>query len=84
MGGTVRGIASTIIPAAVRMGNKALGQASAPAPQAAKPVGQVGRADEEQGARMRGARRRGRQLLSDARLNPAANETLGANNGMGS
>lgn len=36
------------------------------------------RMDEEQGARMRGARRRGRQLLSDARLNPEAGvETLG-------
>lgn len=37
------------------------------------------RMDEEQGARMRGARRRGRQLLSDARLNPEAGvETLGS------
>lgn len=37
------------------------------------------RMDEEQGAKMRGARRRGRQLLSDARLNPEAGvQTLGS------
>jgi hypothetical protein len=42
------------------------------------------RMDEEQGARMRGARRRGRQLLSDARLNPEAGiETLGGGNNLG-
>ena len=37
------------------------------------------RSDEELGARMRGARRRGRQLLSDARLNAETGvETLGS------
>jgi hypothetical protein len=42
------------------------------------------RMDEEQGARIRGARRRGRQLLSDARLNPEAGiETLGGGNNLG-
>ena len=42
------------------------------------------RMDEEQGARMRGARRRGRQLLSDARLNPESGmETLGGGNNLG-
>lgn len=42
------------------------------------------RSDEEQGARMRGARRRGRQLLSDARLNTEAGmETLGGGNNLG-
>jgi hypothetical protein len=40
------------------------------------------RMDEEQGARMRGARRRGRQLLSDARLNTAGDETLGGGNSL--
>jgi hypothetical protein len=35
--------------------------------------------DEEQGARMRGARRRGRSLLSDARLNAESGvQTLGS------
>jgi hypothetical protein len=38
--------------------------------------------DEQQGARMRGARRRGRQLLSDARLNTAGSETLGGGNNL--
>lgn len=42
------------------------------------------RIDEEQGARMRGARRRGRQLLSDARLNAESGvETLGGGNNLG-
>lgn len=41
-------------------------------------------ADEQQGARMRGARRRGRQLLSDARLSSEANvETLGGGQNLG-
>jgi hypothetical protein len=36
------------------------------------------------GARMRGARRRGRQLLSDARLNAESGvETLGGGNSLG-
>jgi hypothetical protein len=39
--------------------------------------------DEQQGARMRGARRRGRQLLSDARLNPESGQTLGGGNSLG-
>jgi len=39
---------------------------------------------EEEGARMRASRRRGRQLLSDARLNPAAgSETLGGGSNLG-
>lgn len=42
------------------------------------------RMDEEQGARMRGARRRGRMLMSDARLNPEGGaETLGGGNNLG-
>lgn len=42
------------------------------------------RMDEEQGARMRGARRRGRMLMSDARLNPEGGaETLGGGNSLG-
>lgn len=42
------------------------------------------RMDEEQGARMRGARRRGRQMLSDARLNPETEtQTLGGGNNLG-
>jgi len=42
---------------------------------------QATQAQEEAGARMRGARRRGRQLLSDSRLNPemGMQETLGSN-----
>lgn len=44
------------------------------------PVEKPTQAQEEAGARMRGAKRRGRQLLSDARLNPemGMQETLGS------
>ena len=52
------------------------------AEDAASAVETASRFDEEQGARMRGARRRGRQLLSDARLNTAGNETLGGGNNL--
>jgi len=55
------------------------GSSSSPATSVEKTATKVSRYDEEQGARMRGARRRGRQLLSDARLNPEAGvETLGS------
>ena len=71
---------------------KPLGLAKAASPVAQAVESQVdkraeakaSRMDEEQGARMRGARRRGRQLLSDARLNPEAGvETLGGGNNLG-
>jgi hypothetical protein len=43
------------------------------------PMSKASRAEEESGARMRGARRRGRQLLSDARLNAETGvQTLGS------
>jgi len=52
-----------------------------PEPAAQKPT----QAQEEAGAKMRGAKRRGRQLLSDARLNPemGMQETLGGGNNLG-
>jgi len=42
---------------------------------------QVTQGQEESAAKLRGARRRGRQLLSDSRLNPemGMQETLGSN-----
>lgn len=59
-------------------------QAIKEAQVAEKPVQKATQSQEEQGARMRGARRRGRQLLSDARLNPEAGiETLGGGNNLG-
>jgi hypothetical protein len=49
-----------------------------------KPEPKASRMDEEQGARMRGARRRGRQLLSDARLNAESGvQTLGGGQSLG-
>lgn len=54
-----------------------------PAEESAEDVVETASAmDEQQGARMRGARRRGRQLLSDARLNTAGSETLGGGNNL--
>jgi hypothetical protein len=52
-----------------------------PEPQPVAGVEKATQAQEEAGAKMRGARRRGRQLLSDARLNPemGMKETLGSN-----
>ena len=59
------------------------GGGQAPAPKKPEPVAGVERAtqsQEEAGAKMRGAKRRGRQLLSDARLNAemGMQETLGS------
>jgi len=52
-----------------------------PEPQPVAGVEKATQAQEEAGAKMRGARRRGRQLLSDSRLNPemGMQETLGSN-----
>jgi hypothetical protein len=59
--------------------------AAAPAAEAAKPVERRASAsDEMMGARMRGARRRGRSLLSDARLNAESGvQTLGGGTNLG-
>ena len=60
---------------------------SAPAPTPAPtetPMSKASRSEEEMCAKMRGARRRGRQLLSDARLNAEAGiQTLGGGNSLG-
>jgi hypothetical protein len=52
-----------------------------PEPQPVAGVEKATQAQEEAGAKMRGAKRRGRQLLSDARLNAemGMQETLGSN-----
>ena len=56
------------------------GGGQAPAPKPEPVVEKATQSQEEAGARMRGAKRRGRQLLSDARLNPemGMKETLGS------
>jgi hypothetical protein len=80
MGGVVKPVAKAV----------GLAKSASPVAQAVesqiekKAEAKASRMDEEQGARMRGARRRGRQLLSDARLNPEAGiETLGGGNNLG-
>jgi hypothetical protein len=84
MGGAVAAVTKPVV--------KALGGGKSPSPVVQAVESQIdkraeakaSRMDEEQGARMRGARRRGRQLLSDARLNPEAGiETLGGGNNLG-
>jgi len=54
-------------------------------PEPVAGVEKATQAQEEAGAKMRGAKRRGRQLLSDARLNPemGMQETLGGGNSLG-
>ena len=61
------------------------GSPKAPEPKPEPAVEKPTQAQEEAGARMRGAKRRGRQLLSDARLNPemGMQETLGGGNSLG-
>ena len=80
MGGVVKPVAKAV----------GLAKSASPVAQAVesqiekKAEAKASAADEQQGARMRGARRRGRQLLSDARLNPEAGvETLGGGNNLG-
>lgn len=86
MGGAVGGAISNA-GSMVGLVKKTVGQTAQNVADVAsdKPAeSKASRMDEEQGARMRGARRRGRQLLSDARLNPeAGTQTLGGGNNLG-
>jgi hypothetical protein len=84
MGGAVAAVTKPVVKA---LGG---GKSASPVVQAVesqvdkRAEAKASRMDEEQGARMRGARRRGRQLLSDARLNAEAGvETLGGGNSLG-
>jgi predicted methyltransferase len=79
MGGVVKPVAKAVGLAKTVTSQPV--QAEAPVEKA---VAKASRSEEEMGARMRGARRRGRQLLSDARLNAEAGvETLGGGNNLG-
>jgi hypothetical protein len=84
MGGAVKAVQKPIQAVARTVsgaiGGKPQAQAPAPAAEVAKPVERrASAADEMMGARMRGARRRGRSLLSDARLNAESGvQTLGS------
>jgi len=77
MGGAVKGLTNLV----------GAGPKNNPVQNMAEAVNKVSKAsrmDEEQGARMRGARRRGRALLSDARLSSEAGmETLGGGQSLG-
>lgn len=86
MGGAVGGAVKSVGQAVGLAKQTPAGQAvqSVIDSAATKTESKASRMDEEQGARMRGARRRGRQLLSDARLNPESGmETLGGGNNLG-
>jgi hypothetical protein len=76
MGGAVKQIGQMTGLVKKTVGQAAQNVADVASEKKAEPT-KPSRMDEEQGARMRGARRRGRQLLSDARLNPTQGETLG-------
>jgi hypothetical protein len=99
MGGAVRAVTQPVTKAVQQVvggasrtahelvGNKpekaAEAPAAAPAAEATK-LSKASASDEMMGARMRGARRRGRQLLSDARLNAESGvQTLGGGNNLG-
>jgi hypothetical protein len=96
MGGAVRPVTKAVqqvVGGASKAANTLVGNkpeapaaAAAPAPAAveAPKVSKASAADEMMGARMRGARRRGRQLLSDARLNAESGvQTLGGGQSLG-
>lgn len=84
MGGAVAAVTKPITKLAGEVLGGGGGGGSQPQATAEKAVSRASRMDEEQAARMRGARRRGRQLLSDSRLNPEAGvETLGGGNSLG-
>ena len=79
MGGAVKAVGQT-----VGLVKKTVGQAAQNVADVAAEKPKASRMDEEQGARMRGARRRGRQLLSDARLNAEPGvQTLGGGQSLG-
>ncbi len=84
MGGAVAAIRP--VAKALNLGPKAPAAQATPAAPAAEAtkVSKASASDEMMGARMRGARRRGRQLLSDARLNAESGvETLGGGQSLG-
>ena len=82
MGGAVKAVGQTVGLVKKSVGQTAQNVADVAAEK--KPEAKASRMDEEQGARMRGARRRGRQLLSDARLNAeAGTQTLGGGQSLG-
>ena len=79
MGGAVQKVGQVI-----GVDKKPGAPAPAPIPAVSKPIAKASAADEMMGARMRGARRRGRALLSDARLSSEAGmETLGGGQSLG-
>lgn len=82
MGGAVTPVAKLFGAAQKSVSQTAQNVADATSNKPAEP--KASRMDDEQGARMRGARRRGRQLLSDARLNAESGvQTLGGGQSLG-
>lgn len=81
MGGAVKAVGQTVGLVKKSVGQTAQNVADVAAEKPAQP--KASRMDEEQGARMRGARRRGRQLLSDARLSAEEGQTLGGGQSLG-
>lgn len=82
MGGAVKAVGQTVGLVKKSVGQTAQNVADVAAEKKPEPT-KASRMDEEQGARMRGARRRGRQLLSDARLSAEEGQTLGGGQSLG-
>ena len=83
MGGAIKPVAQMVGLAKKSVAQTAQNVADVASEKPAEPT-KPSRMDEEQGARMRGARRRGRQLLSDARLNAESGvQTLGGGQNLG-
>jgi len=93
MGGVSRAVTAVAQPIGQAVGvDKKPSPPPAPAEQVVQKIidqvkpglTQASQAQEQAGSRMRGARRRGRSLLSDARLNAESGiETLGGGNNLG-
>jgi hypothetical protein len=82
MGGVAQGAAQMVGLAKKTVGQTAQNVADATSDKPAET--KATKMQEEEGARMRASRRRGRQLLSDARLNPeAGSQTLGGGSNLG-
>jgi len=82
MGGVVRSVGQTV-GIVSKKANEAVQESVGNKPEE-KTTTTATRTQEEEGARMRASRRRGRQLLSDARLSSeAGSQTLGGGSNLG-
>ena len=83
MGGAVSK-AGQLVGIVSKNANNAVQESVGNKPEEKTTTSTVSKSQEEEAARMRASRRRGRQLLSDARLNPEGGvQTLGGGSNLG-